>query len=1159
MASSGAVKEECFRPVQFPVKIEPELHATTCVVNGAPVVDISSSSSSSGGDGRGRHGTMGNTTGKISSPPAVKRSSSLVNQTVEDSNPSAKRPRLEKHAGSQSTPVCRGKDLDSSLPDDFLQPLAQLRQSSPAPQAVVTPPLSVARATAQNTINKSFRQFWKAGDYESDKSSYKARSGGMDHVRVHPKFLHSNATSHKWALGAVAELLDNALDEVVHGATFVKVDMIKNPKNGEPMLLIEDDGGGMNPDSMRQCMSLGYSAKSKIANTIGQYGNGFKTSTMRLGADVVVFSRCQQNKGLGPTESIGMLSYTFLRETGQEDIIVPMIDYEIQPFGLRKLLRSSVEDWNRNMNSIQHWSPYSTEAELMDHFKGMKKQGTKIIIYNLWEDDQGQLELDFDSNRCDIQLRGVNRDEKHILMAERFPNSQHYLTYQHSLRIYASILYLKLPPGFRMFLRGKELEHHNLIDDLMFTEVWTYRPVASDVETDSNNMKAVVTVGFVKDAKEHIDVQGFNVYHKNRLIKPFWRLWNSAASRGRGIIGVLEANFVEPAHDKQGFERTIVLARLEARLIEMQKTYWSKHCHKVGYVNNTVIGKEAKAAEQKGATLAMQSTLAVSATVAPSAKPSSPEASRLATLAGYVSGVPVTPGLARSQQLQAQVQARKAKEVNLQLMRQGGALPAPMQAVSACISPQRPNFPTGNHAARPSSSQLIHTQYQERLPGLAHIATRSPLPPPTLSRVSTSQPEVVRQVSALTGAEAALRSRQSGTAPALIQNLPVRNSASVGDVRAQFPRLGQETCRPVASSIGPNSAQNLRTQPLGPAGETSRGIQNSRVCSTTSIGDARAQPSGPGEEALRPAFGGPQSILRESAAVQSFKLSSPSSRVDSYAPKPSHSFVNHVLPSTQDSSVLLANEGSKSPATGACAAGGKEQLVDEQDVHDGQILPIPTSFIASKGQSTVQELSAQGESHRVEELCTPATARVSGPPHQSVGTEANVSQVAQLSMEQGPLKFPRLNNKEPALVRKSLEDLGRMFAKKAASITINQGDQSKGLKAPEADSNDSVVNIRSIVETCTTQALVKTDTNQQLEARLVDLEVEVQNLQQRLDALKGERDSLRHQLLEERLRGQSSKQELQRKVEQTWAKVRELEAKNGRLQLTQEGIAGVRE
>lgn len=32
-------------------------------------------------------------------------------------------------------------------------------------------------------------------------------------------------------------------------------------------------------------------------------------------------------------------------------------------------------------------------------------------------------------------------------------------------------------------------------------------------------MVAVVTIGFVKDAVYHIDVQGFNVYHKNRLIK----------------------------------------------------------------------------------------------------------------------------------------------------------------------------------------------------------------------------------------------------------------------------------------------------------------------------------------------------------------------------------------------------------------------------------------------------------------------------------------------------------------------------------------------------------------------------------------------------------------------------------------------------------------
>lgn len=40
------------------------------------------------------------------------------------------------------------------------------------------------------------------------------------------------------------------------------------------------------------------------------------------------------------------------------------------------------------------------------------------------------------------------------------------------------------------------------------------------------------------------------------------------------IAGVLEANFVEPAHDKQSFERTAVLSRLELRLLQMQKLYW---------------------------------------------------------------------------------------------------------------------------------------------------------------------------------------------------------------------------------------------------------------------------------------------------------------------------------------------------------------------------------------------------------------------------------------------------------------------------------------------------------------------------------------------------------------------------------------------------------
>ncbi|CAH8304178.1 unnamed protein product [Eruca vesicaria subsp. sativa] len=432
----------------------------------------------------------------------------------------------------------------------------------------------------------SCKQFWKAGDYEgAPGGNWDLSSGGFDHVRVHPKFLHSNATSHKWALGAFAELLDNALDEVASGATYVNVDMLENKKEGNRMLLIEDNGGGMDPEKMRQCMSLGYSAKSKLANTIGQYGNGFKTSTMRLGADVIVFSRCSGKDGKNATQSIGLLSYTFLRSTGKEDIVVPMLDYEKKDPEWSKIVKSSLSDWDKNVRTIIQWSPFSSEEDLLRQFGLMKDCGTRIIIYNLWEDDHGLLELDFDADPHDIQLRGVNRDEKNIKMASQFPNSRHFLTFKHSLRSYVSILYLRIPPAFRIILRGKDVEHHNVVNDMMQTEQITYRPQYGPADTyvKDSNMSAVVVLGFVKDAKHHVDVQGFNVYHKNRLIKPFWRIWNAAGSDGRGVIGVLEANFVEPAHDKQGFERTTVLSRLESRLVQMQKIYWSTNCHKIGY------------------------------------------------------------------------------------------------------------------------------------------------------------------------------------------------------------------------------------------------------------------------------------------------------------------------------------------------------------------------------------------------------------------------------------------------------------------------------------------------------------------------------------------------------------------------------------------------
>lgn len=110
----------------------------------------------------------------------------------------------------------------------------------------------------------------------------------------------------------------------------------------------------------------------------------------------------------------------------------------------------------------------------------MTEKGTKVIIYNLWEDEHGRVELDFESDRhvsfnaqetficndfCrnvhttspfaiiiiehgniglniqDIQVRSEDLDERKIAMAQRYTYSRHYLTYQHSLRVQYSILW----------------------------------------------------------------------------------------------------------------------------------------------------------------------------------------------------------------------------------------------------------------------------------------------------------------------------------------------------------------------------------------------------------------------------------------------------------------------------------------------------------------------------------------------------------------------------------------------------------------------------------------------------------------------------------------------------------------------------------------------
>jgi N6-adenosine-specific RNA methylase IME4 len=56
----------------------------------------------------------------------------------------------------------------------------------------------------------------------------------------------------------------------------------------------------------------------------------------------------------------------------------------------------------------------------------------------------------------------------------------------HLCQSYASILYLRLPPNFRIILRGEDVQHHNIVSDMMLAKEITYKPL--HLQKDSNVM-----------------------------------------------------------------------------------------------------------------------------------------------------------------------------------------------------------------------------------------------------------------------------------------------------------------------------------------------------------------------------------------------------------------------------------------------------------------------------------------------------------------------------------------------------------------------------------------------------------------------------------------------------------------------------------------------
>ncbi|NXW45215.1 MORC2 protein, partial [Nyctiprogne leucopyga] len=192
-------------------------------------------------------------------------------------------------------------------------------------------------------------------------------------------------------------------------------------------------------DEAASVIQFGKSAKRSPESTqIGQYGNGLKSGSMRIGKDFILFTKKDN------AMTCLLLSRTFHEEEGIDEVIVPLPTWNVQSW---EPVTDNTEKFAIETELIYKYSPFKSEQEVMEQFNKIRgEKGTLVIIFNLKLMDNGEPELDVTSDPRDIQ------------MAETPPEGTK--PERRSFRAYAAVLYID--PRMRIFINGHKVQTKRL-------------------------------------------------------------------------------------------------------------------------------------------------------------------------------------------------------------------------------------------------------------------------------------------------------------------------------------------------------------------------------------------------------------------------------------------------------------------------------------------------------------------------------------------------------------------------------------------------------------------------------------------------------------------------------------------------------------------------
>ncbi|XP_052014299.1 MORC family CW-type zinc finger protein 1 [Apodemus sylvaticus] len=441
----------------------------------------------------------------------------------------------------------------------------------------------------------------------------------LQRAKLHLDFIHANSTTHSFLFGALAELLDNARDA---GAVRLDVFSVANETlQGGFMLCFLDDGCGMSPDEASDIIYFGTSKKrSSTLKFIGQYGNGLKSGSMRIGKDCILFTKKEE------TMTCLFFSQTFCEKEGLTEVVVPI------PSWLTRTRESITDDPQKfftELSIIYKYSPFKTEAELMQQFDMIYgRSGTLLIIYNLKLLLSGEPELDVRTNKEDILVAEA---------LEEFPERR-------SFRAYTAVLYFE--PRMRIFIQAKRVQTKHLCYSLYKPRKYQYttssfkgklktevkeaeeavklaeflfkeaqakvnqpdrvalssakdvlQKALEDVETKHKNLhqkqralrRARTLSLFFGVHLEDQSQAGIFIYSNNRLIKMYQKVGPQLKKKsllGAGIIGIVNIplEIMEPSHNKQEF----LNVQEYNHLLKVMGQYLIQYCKDTGISNRNL-------------------------------------------------------------------------------------------------------------------------------------------------------------------------------------------------------------------------------------------------------------------------------------------------------------------------------------------------------------------------------------------------------------------------------------------------------------------------------------------------------------------------------------------------------------------------------------------